>query len=395
MSKEFDAARRELLLRKFPGAVLLANRLIADVPRTLAAGVVSTALVACQQPPEMGMSIETTPIKERGNSPTEGDIVVIDNNPFLLRNDNRIIVPPTYIRNTKFEQYGGRVFASGTDAFRKLPVRDPRATGNMLDWLASLTPDSRQGEMIREKIAKKVTGGGEMLLFFSGFITDDGIPYDPIIPREDTFITFLAGQSTRGWEPWDAMHFNYGEKLWIDRYPLANTTKDPNQNVGHAKQLVGDLKEELPLIKFNFIAHSLGGLFALHAAIAYPDMVNNLILINSPVKGFEKTAGQVLKVEAMRKALWAHGIFDEKVTNYLFALWQNKAYQKWVGDAVSFLRSIGKRVLVVIDEGDGVVSREAALVEEAELLTIKTGEKGGLIPPLENHGRPLKYGGGN
>lgn len=379
--REDDPGRRRLLLA---GLAALADSAVPS-------GVMALATAACQPEAEPRIPIEFTPIMERGNLPSAGDIVVIDKKPLLVGKNELIIIPPTYTRNTKFEQYGGRVFTSGGDRFSSYPIRDPRMTDNMFDWMLAIDTNPSQQEMIRKKIDRKLANGGEMLLFFPGFITDDGIPYDPIVPRVDTFTTFLNGLK-RGWETWDALYFNYGEKLWIDRYQLANTTRDPNQNARHAKQLVGELKQELPLVKFNFIAHSLGGLFALHAAVAHPDAVNNLVLINSPLKGFEKTAGQVVKVEAMRKALWVHGIFDEKVTDYLFALWKDQAYQKWVSDAVKFLRSLGKRVLVVIDEGDGVVSRESAEVEEVELLTIKTGERGGLIPPLENHGRPLKYG---
>lgn len=395
--QEFDPGRRDFLSKKIPGGVLAAWGLARQASQILPV-VLGEAFMAsaCQPKPEAELGPEFPPIKERKNSPEEGDIVVIDRKPYLLRNGVRYIIPPTYMRNTKFEEYGRRVFTSGGEEFRHHSLVDPSATSTILESLLSLHPNVGERKHIREMLTKKLRNGGEMLLFFPGFITDEGVPFDPILPRVDTFTTFIKGLAPRGWQFWDALFFNYGEELWLDKYKIQNTTRDPKENIKHAKEFVGVLKAEVPLIQFNVIAHSLGCLFALAAAMEHPNIVNNLILINGPVRGLKKTPGRIAEVELLRTALKVKGIRDEKVTDYLFDLWNNKAYQKWVSDAVSFLRAIGKRVIVVIDESDGIVPQEAALIEEAELLRIRTGEKKGLvgdtIGTLKAHGRPLKYG---
>lgn len=385
--QECDLGRRRLLLAG--AAALFKAREIPALTTSIMAAAIETA---CRVQAEQTLGPEFPPIRER-KIPGEGDIVLIEGAPFLLGRNKRYPMPSTYPKNSKLERYGGRIIAVGGEQFARYPIVDPSKQLTIVESVVNLHPNIEERDMVREMISKKLHSGGEMLLFYPGFLNDDGEPFNPFLPRVDTFTTFIRGLSSKDWQFWDSLFFNYGEDVWLDRYDIKNTMRDPRENIKHSKIFLASLKEELPLIRFNVIAHSLGCIFALTAAVEHPEKVNNLVLINGPLKGLEKTAGRVVEVSALKGMTAPLG--GEKVTDYLFGLWENKAYQKWLGDAVRFLRSIGVGVTVIVDEGDGIVPPESAFVEEAETLTIRTGEKKGLLPDykegLKNHGRPLKY----
>lgn len=374
-------------------AALLNSPKIPNLITGLATGVLTTATeTACQIQGEQGLGPEFPLIRER-KIPEEGDVIIIEGAPYLLGSSKRYPIPLTYPKNSKLERYGRRMLGIGGEQFAHYPIVDPSRQLTIIESITNLHPNLEERERVGRMISKKLHGGGEMLLFFPGFLTDEGEPFSPFFPRLDTFTTFIQGLSSRGWQFWDSLFFNYGEDIWLDRYDIKNTLRDPAENIRHSKKFLATLKEELPLIRFNIIAHSLGCIFALAAAAEHPERVNNLVLINGPLKGLEKTAQRVVEVTALKGKVAGYG--GEKVTDYLFNLWGNKAYQKWLGDTVRFLRSIGIRVTAVVDEGDGIVPPGSSFIEEAETLTIRTGEKIGLLPEYEkgfaNHGRPLKY----
>ncbi len=403
MSKEFDAARRELLLRKFPGAVLLANRLIADVPRTLAAGVVSTALVACQPEPEDNTGpLEMFSWKERAREAMRGDVVIVDNKPYLLGDNRRYLIPDLerYAKNSKLMDYGGRVFTSSTEGQRQLPIVNPADYSSILSWLVELNPDSQGKDSVKRRLDNKLRYGGEMLVFFPGFMTDDGIVYDIAKPRLDTFVTLVKGLAPSNWGFEDCVFFNYGQKLWIDNYHTKDTGRPPEENARFARNFLRALKEELPLVRFNVVGHSLGAVMALSATMEHYDRINNLVLVNGPVNGIEETIARRALIETLRNTYFRlYGLEDERTTSFLFNLWRKPQHRNQVEKFISFLNLIKRGTLVVLDEGDDIVPPESAYVSSSEVLRVKFREEE--IPPydikekidnlLKKHGRPLKY----
>lgn len=393
--QEYDPARRDLVFRKIP----------------LAIGGIAFALSGCQVP--QLESLVTPPKKERKDSPESGDIIFVDNKPYLLRNDKRYPIPDLekYRRYTKLDQYGRKVITSPGESYRNYPLVESVSPSAILDWMIGLSGlDPKAQGVAKEKLQKKLREGGEMLVFFPGFMTEKGEVYDVMKPYVDTFTTLIKGLAPKKWGLEDCLFFNYGEKLWIDEYPTQNTARSPEENIRHALEFLKTLKEEFPFIQFNLIGHSLGGLFALAATMEHYDAINNLILINSPIKGIEGTWGRRLLTQSARPLLRVWGVEDEKVTSYLFNLWGDKAYQRRLEDFVSFFTSIGRKISVVVDENDSIVPLKSASLEKAAEVRLRgTGRPQSLWDPtlyiryldasgyviqavregLEAHGRPL------
>lgn len=88
-------------------------------------------------------------------------------------------------------------------------------------------------------------------------------------------------------------------------------------------------------------------------------------------------------------------IGEEKVSDYLFGAWDSKKYQKELEEFVSFFTSIGRQIIVVVDESDPVVPVESSTVKGAkEIRLAKTTNAP--IPINEwlvAHGRPLREKG--
>ena len=232
--------------------------------------------------------------------------------------------------------------------------------------------------------------GQEILVFFPGLTTDGGMPYETIKPVSDTFVSLLVGLKTKKWGLENSFFFTYGKERLIE-YEAKHTARSPEENMRYAIDFISVLKEEFPLAQFNIICHSLGGLFGLAAAQKHPDAINNLILINSPIRGIEGNLFRKGLVGAGRKLLEPY-IGDEKVSDYLFNLWGNKKYQRELGEFVLFFTSIGRKIIVVTDENDPIVPVESASVKGAkEIRLAKTTNAP--IPINEwlvAHGRPLR-----
>lgn len=338
---------------------------------------------------------ETARKWERGEGPEDGDVIFIDQKPYLLRAGKRYPIPDIdrLVEYTKFAKYGGRVFREqrlsiGVDS---IPLGEVPQEPTIIDPFT--------GDI---KINKRL--GGEMNIYVGGFLTDVGDVYNTSDPKKDIFLSIRKGLEQDGWQDFDNLFFNYGQRM-SGRYETKDTARDPAENIKHALEFMQVLKEKFPLIKFNLIAHSLGGIFALACAMEHWDAINNLILINSPVRGFNGDDCQRRGAWILKQGLRLRLGMDEKVTDYLFSLWNNKTYQKEIEEFAEFMSGIGKRLIVIYTDGDRVVSPESAIIENAELLrlegpTLEDECPVSIFPPRVNiptlreiarrHGAPLK-----
>lgn len=399
--QERSLGRREFLSA---GGTALASgyKIITEFPRVLTSGIVSAAIAACQPvSAEQDKYRELFKWKEREEKPSEGDVIIVDGRPYLFRRNVRFIIPDLgkYTHNSKLDKYGGRIFNLPGEEYRRYPIINPADYSNNLDWLIDLQPDLQDKAAIRRRIDNKIHYGGEMLVFFPGFMTDDGDVFDVAKPRQDTFTTLIRGLMPRGWGYEDCLFFNYGEKLWVDSYDTKSTARSPEQNIKFARQFLQRLKEEFPLLRFNVVGHSLGAVLALAAVMEHHDAVNNLVLLNGPINGIEGDLTRRALVAGLKNSVFrVSDITDEQVTGFLFDLWDDKRHRENVENFMSYLRRIKRGATVMIDEGDMIVPPEAALSQNAEVIRLRSEGRGSAIDMakdlpkvLEIHGRLLKY----
>lgn len=342
--QEFDPIRRDLILRKIP-LVIAATLLTPSV------------LISCDKQ-------ET---KENINSPREGDLFVLNEKTYLLRNNKRYPIPnlEKYKRYTKFEPYGRKIFTSPAGSFNQLPLGEISKLPTIIDLFTG-------------EIKKNRPFGGEINVYFSGFLTDGGNISETIRSATDSFVDIRKNLLAQGWDPsLESIFFTYGEKA-IEKataeYKAKNTARPPTENIKNALEFFQVLKEQFPPVQFNVFGHSLGAIFALEIARKHSDAINNLILINGPIRGLEASFLEKMAVKlALKPALMPFiGGIEEKVTDYLFGIWEDKDYQKKLEEFVRFFTSIGRRMTIVIDKTDPIVPEESAVVSGAEIIPLST-----------------------
>lgn len=338
--------------------------------------LLSQVVLGCETPEESLISPQKS--KELESVPQDGDVVVVREEPFLLRNKKRYLIPDLriYARNTKLKRYGRKTLYLPQGSLQDRPMGDVPRARRLFDKTTNT-----------EKIINPF--GQEILVFFPGFITDGGMPYETIKPVSDTFVSLLVGLKPKGWGLADSLFFTYGKERLVE-YEAKHTARAPEENMQYAIDFIATLKEEFPLAQFNIVCHSLGGLFGLAAAKKHFDAINNLILINSPVRGIEGTLFRKGLVGTGRKLLEPY-VGDEKVSEYLFRIWESKEYQRELAGFVLFFTSLGRQIINVVDENDPVVPVESSSVKGTkEMRLAKTTSASIPIGEwLVAHGRPL------
>ena len=235
----------------------------------------------------------------------------------------------------------------------------------------------------------------EALIFFGGFMTDEGIPYNEIVPIKDTFTDLRQKLKTYGWNATDSFFFTYGVR-GIDRYKATDTARSPREIIKHTVEFFETIEQMFPLVQFHLFAHSLGGIFALEVAKRYSGKVKSLSFINSPVKGIEPTIGMRLRTGLLTQAVrpW---IGEEKVTGYLFDLWNNREYQEGLVEFARNFTESGRKLVTVISKDDPIVPKESSSIPGSDEILLSLGSVGFnlflldyLRDCLDAHGRPLR-----
>lgn len=110
--------------------------------------------------------------------PEMGDVIKVGNDHFLLRNKKSYRIPDIerYKRATKFDKYKRKIFQSDSNIFREYRQEQIQDFSFVNDPFTSGVKDPK-------------LYGGEINVFFPGFMTDGGyFPSDYIIvPEKDTF----------------------------------------------------------------------------------------------------------------------------------------------------------------------------------------------------------------
>jgi len=344
--------------------------------RDFLTAVGSAALaVACKGIP----NLETQPDAEKKESdPQMGDIIVIGNNAQLLSNELRYQIRdlPTYLRRSKTK---GKVHTFKNDEeARGIFAQYPQGKYKSFEFGLG------QGDVKREN-----QDGGEKLILIQGFLSSDSRPYLQIIPRKDTFIALRKRLKADGWDP-DPSDPRLKDILFLDSYiftysedelktqSLAYTFESPEKINDIARSFIKKLIERSPFDQNNGFGHSLGGIYVLEMAMAYPFAFNNLIIVNSPILGLDLNILQKAGIGILRENLSQFGIDPTKVIDYLSKLWGDERKNKLKQFFHDFTKRGGK-VLIVYTEGDVIVTRDSTGIDEfkniggVETLTVNAG----------------------
>ncbi len=339
-----------------------------DRRRFLAMGVAALFSVAC----------ENVFASEAEKAPKMGDIVKVGDKGFLLRNGKTYSIPnlERYLYYTKADQYGRRPIklSSITNVTNKFPLTPQPKYDFVLDIFAG-------------NIKAPKEGGGEINFYGSGFLTADDkgifVPSEEIRPNSTFFPFEDKLKKEGGFDFTDSVYFSYGENHF-GKYKAQDTFRDPKKNIDFALKQFEQLMIDFPLCQFNLVGHSLGGLFCLAIAMKYPYAINNLILLSSPVRGVERTKARDMAQKIKEELPF---IGDEKVSEYLFTLWENETFKRGLDQFGENFTKSGKKMLVAVAEDDPIIPKESVMIKGADTIVLPAISSS--VSNIQGHGRTL------
>lgn len=308
----------------------------------------------------------------------DGSIMSSPSGQALLNNGKLYTLPLRYVHNSRFLEHGGTIVS-----VNRLPMSE--YPPGVLEQEAVIL-DVFTGQPEHNKI-----NGGEMNIFWGGFMTDVGGTYIVILPWKDTFqsIRGKQGLGQQGWTELDYLFFTYGkEDLKLERYGVNDTVADPVKNMRHAIVYYKRIKEQFPLARFNFIAHSLGGIYALEVAMEMPELINNLIFIGCPLTGFPDDWFTWVKAKGAKSLIDAFIEPNEEVIDYLLQAGGNSEYQKKANEFSRRFTQRGGGILYVANTQDGVVPYASATLSHGKQIVEPMGAH---VDVRKTHGYPLWY----
>ena len=315
------------------------------------------------------------------DDPQMGDVLTVGRESFLLRSNKAYLIPDLekYIKNKKLNRYGRKIYPVSRGFLNQYEV--------VSDFDSRpLIPDPVTGEL---KNAKPF--GGEMIDFYSGIFTSEGMPHDQVIPEVDTFRYIIDDlEERKNFQVGDYLFYNHGAGKF-DKFTPKDTLQPPEENIEFALSRAEKIKNDFPLVQLNMIGHSFGCIMALEVARKHPDLINSLTLINGPVRGIEWNLIREGLRKVVRPLIWPF-VGEEYVTDYLVKKWEDKVYQRELDEFVRDFLRMGRSITVVIAENDPIVPKESALLPGALTVTLMVGDpRLNFMEYPKEHGLPLKH----
>lgn len=310
---------------------------------------------------------ERQPISERERTIKPGDAAYADGTFYLSRNGRLYSFSlqdfAEYRRVTKFDMYGRKVISGPRSMIEGYKIEQILASSDIRAGYLDLATNVYKNPKNK---------GGEAIRFFSGFTDASGVPYNPVRSKE-TFSIIRGGMclAQDGWTEWDMYINTYGES-GLEEFDIKDTIQDPKISIEKSAEIAGKVYEDQPGLQDNYVCHSLGGVIALDMVMKYPDCVNNLVFLNSPLLGFRPTADRRLIQKALPWYLRAkYGVdIQENATEFLFKRWEDKKYRKKVEEFVKEFTAQGKKIVCISVGEDPVVPTESAFLPGAENILI-------------------------
>lgn len=184
----------------------------------------------------------------------------------------------------------------------------------------------------------------------------------------------------------DSLYFTYNKQFihGLDEYLSKDTVIDPKENIKKALEFFDQLKKAFPLAQFNLFGFSLGGIFAREVAMQNMDCINNLVLLDSPIRGLKDSFDTRIKTAILNKAI--QGFVDEEyVTDYLFKIRKDEDYQKQLEERARTFISLGRNFTIFSSDLDPVAPQDSCLIDGPKSIVVSTGD----INPFIAHGKIL------
>lgn len=336
--------------------------------REVLAGLGATILTACSNISQTEQSVK------KENDPKiiqPGDIVVSPTTPYLIRANVSQMVPDLqkYLDYTKYKKYRGEVHHPDQDTLEDILDRYPPKKVVVPDVFEEFSSQKRVG----------MPYGAEGLVLFGGIL----IPLAVANLDKDPFVDIRKRLEFLKWRLQNSNFFTYtagGRK----EYKREDTLRPVGENIRNAITYFDVLERQQPFVQFNVIAHSFGGILALETVRRHVGIINNLVLISSPVRGLDSSSS--VATSAIEKIF-----LGDNPTNYLFNIWKDPKYQSDLDKFGEAFTKKGRGLTVIVSENDPIAQKESAMIKGARLVVLHKGIFDFLDRSLslDPHGAPL------
>ncbi len=298
---------------------------------------------------------------------------------FIVREGEKYKLPDgfeKYSRGTKLSEHGRQVQSVGS-------LDLPEAKVELLDQVI----DSISGNL------KNHNRNASMPLVVPGFIDKGNNGLNPVLTIDPggTFEDLLGRFQKNGWSyKFDTLALKR-RKAGEGLDTVGDTLSNPKDHIKNMGEQIKLFKKDFPFTQLVAFGFSLGGVELISAAMEHPDVFNDIVLIESPIRGvprsWETTTQQIAIKTGVAIAFQAY----EHVTDYLMGLWDDKDYQKKLVNFVKDFTSSGKRIVSVTLDTDGIAKRDWCVCSGIEELAIHGDPQGDTADgALPNHGPALR-----
>lgn len=310
------------------------------------------------------------------STPKPGDLLMDGRSQIYLLGPNgrKYLVPDRdqYLFYTKQE---GKIVLSETAEVRDALTKYPTAA-----------VPQEEAIIVLGDIKKNKPKGGELIGYGTGFMTEDGIPKDGLMRPKGAFVRFKSRMQSLDFTEKDNLLDPWGKEREIfNTYSAVDTGQRLETSVDNLIDLLLWLYGKFPLCKQNWIVHSLDGVVFVLALMKKPELlsiINNLVLLSSPVRGLDPFHKALLDLVKGQYPILNDYLNNEKVSADLAKLWDSPSHKKDVDELGKTMIALGIGLISAGARDDPIVSNEARKIEGAEDITIEGGF---------NIGNPLTY----
>lgn len=352
--------------------------------RMLALGGAGFALSSCN-----GLLVpQREGLEKLVQTPKAGDLLMDKKSQiYLLGPNGRKYLVPDRDQYLFYIKQEGKIVLSGT-----------REVEDALDRYPTAAVPQEKLIVVLGDIKTNKPKGGELIGYGTGFMTEDGIPNDGLVRPKGAFLRFKSRMQSLDFTERDNVLDPWGREReyreYFNTYSAADTGQGLETSVDNLIDYLLWLYGEFPLCKQNWIVHSLDGVVFVRALIKKPELlsiINNLILLSSPVRGLDPFHKALFDLARSQYPILDVYLNNEKVSTDLANLWNSAAHQKAVDELGKTMVALHIGLISAGARDDLIVSNEARKIEGAEDITIEGGFNiRNLLTYIPAHGVTIK-----
>lgn len=312
----------------------------------------------------------------RPNTPIEGDVVIVNRRPYLIRLNRRFPIRELgqYMYFSEMKERGNRmVFENPGTQIERIPEGVVRGDG--------YEPDPFTG-----RIHRPLPDGGRSISYFSGILTDNDSLYTTIFPERNTFADFRREMEKNDFTDMDSYDHTYGARYLggprAVEFKASDTLRNPNVNKQNVREFMETRILMNPLAQHVLVGHSQGAYNALQAAMMFPDAVDVLILFSGPLRGIEGSLENRIRALTFKVAVKLATGLNEDVSEHYFSQWSDKKYQKELDDFSAEFVASRKTLICAASSDDPIIAPSSATLKGAENIILPFGG----VNPQTRHG---------